>query len=432
MRQKRPGQLESTAASILTLKLFQAMAGLVLFAGLVLRQREIILLSALALATINTARLWCWYGTRRLGFRAAVGRDRLYPGEEYDLEVRVENRQLLPIWVHAVIPDNGAAALPKEHGEGEPGSGSGGSGAGVEEERKPLLEGEIGLLAFQQVHWRRTLRVAARGVYRLGPIRQEGGDLLGFFRRREKSPVPLEVLVYPRLVPLAPLPLPAREFFGLQKARTPVEDPVFHAGTRDYHGSRPARHIHWKASARLDRLQEKLYEPTSQASILFLLDAASFSRAYGPDGEEPFERTLEVVGSLAVELERARVPVGLAVNGVRIGGASPVLAPGRGPYQVARILEVLARLTFRPDRAVDGFTGGSLRVTGSTTCLYVCRRLAGPGARTVRALRYRLQVPVVVLLAEPLAVDPAAAGLPVVRLADLRAAAPGPGEADRG
>jgi uncharacterized protein (DUF58 family) len=416
MRQKRASGVESTSASILTLKLFQALAGLALLAGLVQRQRELILLSALALAAVNAARLWCLFSTRGLSFRAAVSRRRLYPGEDLVLTVQAENGKLLPVWVRAEVPDSGA-------------SGPLAGPAGLEPElREPLLAGESGLLAFQRIRWQRELAVARRGVYELGPVRLEAGDLLGFFRRRERDDTRLEVLVYPRLVPLAPLPLPVREFFGLQRARTPVEDPVCHVGTRDYHGSRPARHIHWKASARLARLQEKLNEPTSQAGVLFLLDAASFSAPGGAGGEEPFERTLEVVASLAVEFERARLPVGLAANGLLLGAQPAMLAPGRGPYQVARLLEVLARLTPRPDRVTGHFSGRGLRVGGTTTCLYVCRSLACPGPQAVRALQYRLRLPLVVLPAEPSPEpsldDPAAVGLPVVRLAGLRAGPP--------
>jgi uncharacterized protein (DUF58 family) len=189
-----------------------------------------------------------------------------------------------------------------------------------------------------------------------------------------------------------------------------VEDPVRPAGTRDYLGNRPARHIHWKASARLGRLQEKIYEPTAQASVLFLLDALSFpAEEPGPQqpdareatpGEEAFERTLEVVASLAVELERARVPVGLAVNGALAGRADCILAPGRGQYQLSSLLEMLARVTRRANGAEERFSGRGLLVGGTTTCLYVCSSLTHARALAIEALREHLRSPFVVLHAE--------------------------------
>ena len=442
---RSPG-LESTTTSLFTTGLFQIVAGATLFAGLVLKQREIILLAALILAMVMISRLWCGLSTRRMGFQTTMSRTRLYPGENARIAIEAQNHKLLPVWIRARVPAT-IASLPglpgneSNHGSGREDPGlvasvrrpeddpgvAGGDGDARSElnEEPPLLEGETGLFAFQHVRWERTVTAAKRGAFVVGPMLLEAGDLLGFFRRREERPVEMEVIVYPRIVPLAPFALPVREFFGIQKAATPVEDPAFHAGTRDYHASRPARHIHWKTSARLDKLQEKLYEPTSQARVLFLLDAASFyvatssvdgseagtDTAYGTGdaqfelrsalaAADSFERTLEVVASLAVQLERARVPVGSVTNGRMRGGSSPVLVPHHGPYQVAGLLEMLARVTSRPDPAVAGFTGEILRVSGNTTCLYVCRSLTGPGARALQAQLYRRRVALIVLVAE--------------------------------
>ena len=397
MRPNRLTRIESSTSSIVTLRISQVAAAAALLIGLVAGQRELILLAAFLLAAVNVARLWCRSAARACSFQTSVSRSRLYPGEDLVITVQAQNRKLLPVWVRTVVPDSGA-------------SGSlSGDRAADPELRQPLLAGETGLLAFQQVSWQRPVTAIRRGVYELGPVRLEAGDLLGFFREHREEPGRLEVIVYPRLVPLAPLGVPVREFFGLLKARTPVEDPVRYMGTRDYLGGRPARHIHWKTSARLDRLLEKLYEPTAQASVLFLLDAASFRQAgAGPDGlgEEPtaveaaFEGTLEIVASLAVQLERFRVPLGLAVNGALLGHSHSVLPPGRGPYQLSGILEMLARLTRREDEGGARFTDRGLTVTATTTCLYVCSILTSSQARTIRALQQQFRTPFVVLMAE--------------------------------
>ncbi|TFG89497.1 MAG: DUF58 domain-containing protein [Gemmatimonadales bacterium] len=397
MRSKPLTRIESSAASIVTLRVFQIAAAAALLIALVAGQRALILLAALLLAAVNVARLWCRLAARACSFQTLVSRSRLYPGEDLVVTVQARNRKLLPVWVRAVVPDSGAAGSLAGDRATDP------------ELRRPLLAGETGLLAFQQVSWQRPVTAARRGVYELGPVRLEAGDLLGFFREHREEPGRFEVIVYPRLVPLSPLAVPVREFFGLQKARTPVEDPVRYMGTRDYLGGRPARHIHWKTSARLGRLLEKLYEPTAQASVLFLLDAASFPEdgaEPGGMGEEPtateaaFEGTLEIVASLAVQLERVRVPVGLAVNGAFLGHSHSTLPPGRGPYQLSSILEMLARLTRREDEGGARFTDRGLTVTATTTCLYVCSTLTSSRARTIRALQQQFRTPLVVLMAE--------------------------------
>jgi uncharacterized protein (DUF58 family) len=434
MKLKRLLPVENAVSSLFTLGLFQAAAGVVLFAGLLRGSRELILMSALILTTVNTARIWAWLSTRSLDFKATVDRNRLYPEEDFNLEIRAANRKLLPVWVRVEVPSSVTLPLrphlsAQMSTEVHSALGADGSkkGQSSPEQPDPLLHEETGLKAFQQARWRRSVRLVRRGVYRMGKLRLDAGDLLGFFLRKDRAVDPLEVLVYPRLLPLAPLPVPVRDFFGFQRAATPVEDPAYLVGTRDYHGTQPARHIHWKASARLHRLQEKLYEPTSQANVLILLDAAGFSsrsESESPvvpespgsgtqDGDEDaaegerveaeaiFERTLEAVASVAVELERERVPVGLVVNGLLVGAYTAAVYPGRGDYQVSRILEMLARITSRPDPNTRNFVRQDLHVTGGTTCLYVCRRLSEEATESIQTLRHSLRVPIVILEAKP-------------------------------
>ncbi|MBW1691959.1 MAG: DUF58 domain-containing protein, partial [Deltaproteobacteria bacterium] len=47
-------------------------------------------------------------------------------------------------------------------------------------------------------------------------------------------------------------------------------------GTRDYQNWRPARHIHWKASASHNRLQEKVFEPSEQEKVLLAVEVSQF------------------------------------------------------------------------------------------------------------------------------------------------------------
>lgn len=404
--------------SVFAFGLFQVLAALALFGGLVQRNRDLVALPALILATVNAARLMSHFSARRLSVQVSANPSRLYPGEELALSVSAANRKLLPVWVRTEV------SLPVRLAAG----GNAGAetvaaraapaflvarAAGPDEPHL-LISRESGLLWHQRVLWQERLVALRRGVYRLGPLQVQAGDILGFFNRRKEPGECVDLVVYPRLVDLAPLPVPVRDFFGLQTAKTPVEDPVHHVGTRDYDGSRPARHIHWKASARLGQLQEKVYEPTSQASVLLLVDAASFADPPAVPGENApagrealFERALEAAASLAVRLEAARVPVGLAVNGALAGGGPPVLPAGRGPHQVGQLLEILARLTrvpARPERSASD-PGFGLPITGGTTCVVFYRE------RTAfESLRGLLRVAVVLVPAG----DPPEGGLPVV------------------
>ena len=77
---------------------------------------------------------------------------------------------------------------------------------------------------------------------------------------------------------LAPFNLPKRDFFGVPGGESPVNDPVYILGTSDYHYGRPSKYIHWKASARYQRLQEKVFDSSEQEKVLFLIDVGEFAK----------------------------------------------------------------------------------------------------------------------------------------------------------
>jgi uncharacterized protein (DUF58 family) len=200
-----------------------------------------------------------------------------------------------------------------------------------------------GLLWYQQTRFNYRLVARRRGVYRVGSAHIKVGDIFGFFPRKKRQAGDTEVIVYPRLVPLKPFTLPSRDFLGLPGAKIPIQDPIYILGTRDYQTGRPARHIYWKASARHNRLQEKVFEPSEQKKVLLALEVNQFEKAHA---SERFERTLEVVGSLAVQFYQLGYALGLVTNAV-VEGGSPWVSMGRSPQQLPTILEILARLRMR-------------------------------------------------------------------------------------
>jgi hypothetical protein len=77
------------------------------------------------------------------------------------------------------------------------------------------------------------------------------------------------------------------------------------------------------------------------------------------NASENFERSIEVVGSLAVQSYQRGYAVGLVTNGVVKEGSSFV-SMGRSPQQLASILEILARLKMRTDANLKDILNRSL------------------------------------------------------------------------
>jgi uncharacterized protein (DUF58 family) len=352
------------------------LVGVCLFIALLARQWELTVLCLLVLTVAAGAKLWAALSLSGITCRAAVDRRRAFPGEPLVLTVEAENRRCLPVMLRVDLPVGGLrgpAAAPRA---------------------------ETGLLWYQRVAFRWELSAAQRGVHLVGPLRVTAGDLLGFFASRRTEIQGLEVLVYPRIRCLQPFPIPRAEFFGVAGAESPVRDPVYILGTRDYQPGRPARHIHWKASARHARLQEKLFEPSEQEKALLLLAVDRFVQE---DAREEFEQTLEAMASLAARLDRDGCAVGLIVDARAVGGVAPVVPVGRSAEQLPAILERLARLTMESAGPLAAILE-RLPVPWGTSCLAFALDPAG-GVLAARDTLVDRRLAVSTVVARPGAAD---------------------------
>ena len=319
--------LESRLPSVFIVRLVQFMVGVCLFIALLYGQRDLTILALLVLGITIGANLWSRLSLSGISCTSRVDKYRLFPGESLTLRVSAKNAKFLPVWLQMSMHVEGAL---------DPISG------------EMSFTGDCWLLWYQQAHFNWGLVARRRGVYRVGSAHMKVGDLLGFFPREKWAEGEIHVIVYPRLVPLKPLSLPSRDFFGLPGAKSPMQDPIYILGTKDYQHGRPARHIHWKASARHNRLQEKVFEPSEQKKVLLAIEVSQFEKA---NASESFESTLEVVGSLAVQSYQSGYALGLVTNG-GVEGGSPFLSVGRSPQNLPSILEILARLKMRTNGSI--------------------------------------------------------------------------------
>jgi hypothetical protein len=116
-------------------------------------------------------------------------------------------------------------------------------------------------------------------------------------------------------------------------------------------------------------LQEKIFEPSEQEKVLLTLEVGSFERDSLRNG---FERTLEVVASLAVRLDNLGYAVGFVANGTPKGGNSADIPPSRGPRQVPAILEALARIQATPYTALTKVIQKFLGSQRGISCVHFC------------------------------------------------------------
>lgn len=324
----------------------QFLIGLLLFIALLHRDRDLTILTLLILGIGWGARLWARMSFLRLHTDLTVDRKKVFPGERLSAQVQAQNRKFLPIWLKIELPISDG--LASSEGKGN-------------------LSQEIPLLWYQRAELKWDLTARRRGAHRIGPISMATSDLFGFFPKERPNSAMGEVLVYPRIFPMRPIPFPRKDLFGLPGERSPVKDPIFILGTRDYQNGQPSKHIHWKASARHQRLQEKVFEPSEQEKVLMALDVDPFI-AHG--AEEDFEATLEAMASLAVYLDRRGIAVGLVANASLSGGGLALLPIARNHQQLPAILEGLARLEIQRQGNLLDLLSPALTLTWGVSCFH--------------------------------------------------------------
>ncbi len=305
--------------SVITIPFIVILIALFCFIGLLRKERDLALWGICILSVIGCAKIWSLAGLKGLTCRPVPNSSRLFPGDTLTLHLTVENRKFLPVMVRTgILIESGGLEIP----EGTP------------------FHRESGLLLHQRADFIWTLRAARRGVYLLGPFTIEAGDFFGFFRKNRKEN-PIAIIVYPKISALTDFDIPSRDFFGKSGKSSPVQDPVYILGTREYQHQQPARYIHWKAGARRNKLMEKIFEPSEQKKILLAVDAKGFAES---GAEDAFEKILEAAASLAVHLERQGFMTGLITNAALYNGGNTFVRPGRNPRQLTLILETMARM----------------------------------------------------------------------------------------
>ncbi len=167
------------------------------------------------------------------------------------------------------------------------------------------------------------------------PLPFGGGEIVLEYRDRLLQ----EQLVYPKLLNFFFVNKPSSQKSGqFVLNHTLFDDPFQPVGTRQYVSTDQFHHIHWKASARMQSYQTKIFAQVANESVSFILNIASH---YGTIVN--LESRIEEVASYIESCYQAEIPYALAVN-VRSAGAVPYLylPIGEGQKQRQKALELLS------------------------------------------------------------------------------------------
>jgi uncharacterized protein (DUF58 family) len=367
------------------------MLALLLFLSVLAHQAPLFVLSLALLVAAGVSKLYERYCLSGLEYRRRFSRRAADFGETIELEVEVVNRKLLPLaWLE--IEDEIPRALPPARGR-------------VHFSHKPnrsLLTSLLALRPYERVRRHYPLPCLTRGEHRFGPVRLRTGDLFGLVTREEVRLQEDVLVVYPRVVPVAALGLPARRPLGELRTRSWLfEDPSRLAGVRDYRPGDSLRRIHWAATARTQRLQAKIYEATTSHTLMLFLNVQSTPAGWWGLGYDPdvLELSIMTAASLAAWAFEHGYQVGLVTNGMHYFRRTKVaVAPTGDPARLPDFLDALGRLqpiAVRPFEAV--LTEDVRQLPFGATIVAVTGVLTAPVVSALLALTRRGRAVTIVL-----------------------------------
>jgi len=315
------------------------LAGILALIGLLTKEAGFMALAACLLTVIPIAWFWNRWALKGLTYRRRFPQgQRVFPGETIEMTLEVTNRKLLPLsWVRFEDEFPLSLAPDAPHGRLSPSAVSETSG---------YLRSAFSLRWYERVQRTYQLRCRQRGHYFLGPVTAESGDIFTLFTSQEEWLVRDPIIVYPQVWPLNELGFPTQSPFGeIRTRRSLIQDPTRTRGIRDYRPEDGFRHVHWKASARRGELQTRVYEPTTDMSLMVALNVATLPKIWMGVRPDLLERAVAVAASIANYAAEHKWTLGLLSNGVPRSDQPIKVLPGRSPDQLTHILEALAAVT---------------------------------------------------------------------------------------
>lgn len=287
------------------------------------------------LALVILAGLWAWTSLGRLRVARQTRTLRAQVGDAVEERLAVRNLGNLPkLWLE--VRDQ--SDLPGHHPS----------------------KVVVGLGARQERVWVVRTRALQRGRYRLGPLALTSGDPFGLFRVTRRIQSTNQVVVYPATVALPDFPLPVGIAPGgdALRRRTHYITPNA-AGVRDYVPGDSYNRIHWRSTARRDRLMVKEFELDPLADVWLFLDGdravqagqatpvVEYDETETPWYQRPAPvrlppNTEEYAVSVAASLAQHFLRRDRAVGMVAYGETREVTQPDRGERQLTKLLETLA------------------------------------------------------------------------------------------
>ena len=313
----------------------------------ILRHPPLLLVATIIFFTSGLARLWSRYALQRLDYQRRLSEKRVFFGETITLELSITNNKFLPLsWIHVQeeIPEEVLFLR--------------GNASSSTKATRKILSSFISIGWYKRLLRCYPLRCLQRGNFAFGPVTISSGDPFGLFGTSFTLEKQEHLLVYPLILPLEKLGIPSRDPFGeLRIKRHLFEDPVQTMSVRDFTHGDPLKRINWKATARLQRLQSKVFERTTSMDLALFLDTRTVAHKHfwGQKIQDLLETAVIVATSISAQSLKDGYRVGIyTTENYWYSNHLIKITPSGHTKQLKEILEALAQIQGVPAISAEG------------------------------------------------------------------------------
>jgi uncharacterized protein (DUF58 family) len=181
------------------------------------RSAAIMALGVALLVIVGLSKSWKRVSLVGVSYVRSFDRTHVFPGETILMTLTIDNSKPLPLtWLQ--FSDEMPIA-PEEHGA---------FAIKISEVAGSYqLQNTLSMNGYERSRRSVSLRMKRRGFYQIGPVRYKSGDIFTLFTLEREHRYIDQLVVYPQVLPLETLQLPAKEIFGdLKVRRSLFTDPV--------------------------------------------------------------------------------------------------------------------------------------------------------------------------------------------------------------
>jgi uncharacterized protein (DUF58 family) len=284
-------------------------------------------------------------GFKNLKVKRTPLKDKVYPGEEFEVVTEVENNKRLPIaffYMEEELP-RGVERLSHERFDSKG--------------DKNYYTSSYSIWWYERIKRIYKYSIDRRGVYFFRKIDLSIGDFFGLSYERKSIDDFVEIVVYPRLLPLKELELKTNSLQGNNIIKRWIyKDPIYIKGIREYSVEDRMKDIHWKSSLRMNKLMVKDYDYTSEREVVIIVNVQCGEPYWSFIDPDTVDNTVEVAAAMAKQCVEEGIPVGMWANAQIIGRSKREKAEVISSMNSFRaVMELCGRIDSTPKLKFDEY-----------------------------------------------------------------------------